>query len=92
MQKITSWDNQVELIAGFKNEGQELRKSNDRYFLILVGYKINESGDILHLSILPASDGLDYSGDEPILIRAFFHRHLLLPVLVLNTNQTMNLH
>jgi len=71
-----SWDNQVELIYGLvKNDGQELRKSNDRIFFdSKVGYKINEKwGYFASLNFITQfTDGFDYSGDEPILISGFF--------------------
>ncbi|WP_373497679.1 DUF3078 domain-containing protein [Aquiflexum sp.] len=71
-----SWDNQVELMYGLvKNEGQELRKSNDRIFFdSKVGYKINDKwGYFASLNYISQfTDGFDYSGDEPILISSFF--------------------
>jgi hypothetical protein len=42
--KRWSWDNQLELVYGIvKNEGQEIRKANDRIFIdSKVGYKTSE--------------------------------------------------
>ena len=71
-----SWDNQAELIYGLvKNEGQDLRKSNDRIFFdSKVGYKINKKwGYFASLNFITQfTHGFDYSGDEPILISGFF--------------------
>lgn len=71
-----SWDNQLEMIFGVvKNEGQELRKSNDRIFFdSKVGYKLSDKWNYFGALnfITQFADGFDYGGDEPTLISSFF--------------------
>lgn len=71
-----SWDNQLEMIFGVvKNEGQELRKSNDRIFFdSKIGYKISDKWNYFGAVnfISQFADGFDFGGDEPVLISSFF--------------------
>ncbi len=71
-----SWDNQLELIYGLvKNEGQDVRKANDRIFMdSKVGYSFAENwayfGSLNFITQF--TDGFDYGGDVPVLISGFF--------------------
>lgn len=71
-----SWDNQLEMIYGIvKNDGQGVRKSNDRIFLdSKVGYKVSDHwsyfGSVNFITQL--TDGYDYGQDERTLISGFF--------------------
>ncbi|EOZ98499.1 hypothetical protein A33Q_1153 [Indibacter alkaliphilus LW1] len=71
-----SWDNQMEMIYGVvKNEGQEMRKSNDRIFLdSKVGYQVSDHWSYFGSLnfITQFADGFDFGGDEPVLISGFF--------------------
>ncbi|PSL07606.1 DUF3078 domain-containing protein [Cecembia rubra] len=71
-----SWTNQLELIYGLvRNEGQDLRKSNDRIFFdSKAGYKFSEKwGYFASLNFITQfTDGFDYSGDDPLRISGFF--------------------
>jgi putative salt-induced outer membrane protein YdiY len=71
-----SWINQLELIYGLvRNEGQDLRKSNDRIFLdSKMGYKVSKKwgyfGSVNFITQF--TDGFNYSGDDPVRISGFF--------------------
>ena len=71
-----SWINQLEFIYGLvRNDGQDVRKSNDRIFLdSKAGYKLTEKwgyfGSVNFISQF--TDGFDYSGDDPLRISGFF--------------------
>ncbi|MCH7399426.1 DUF3078 domain-containing protein [Belliella sp. DSM 107340] len=72
-----SWDNQVELMYGIvKNEGQQVRKSNDRIFLdSKVGYKAGGSWSYFgSLNFMTQfTDGFEYGPDDQrSLISGFF--------------------
>ncbi len=62
------WDNEIELLFGVvKNEGQSVRKSNDRIYLdSKVGYKISKNwGAYFSTNFLSQfSKGYEYDGDE----------------------------
>lgn len=71
-----SWDNQLEMIYGIvKNDGQGVRKSNDRIFLdSKVGYQVSDHWSYFGAVnfITQFTDGYDYSQDERVLISGFF--------------------
>lgn len=71
-----SWDNQLEMIYGIvKNDGQGVRKSNDRIFLdSKVGYQVSDHWSYFGAVnfITQFTDGYDYSQDERVLISGLF--------------------